>query len=156
MTSMNRNVQHLTQPVRRHYYSVYSVTSPVLFSVLCTDCNATLRHKHRVHRVVTSAFWRTISHEGKIRLGWWGWGVHAHPLLLYLTSPVLSNWVGRYTDPVSSLVKIWTLWSQVRVYRIQYTFKQINITFPNLLLQLWKDWEVGAQWKYDINVNTWT
>ncbi len=37
---------------------------------------------HRVHRVVTSAFWRTFSHEGKIRLGWWGWGVHAHPLLL--------------------------------------------------------------------------
>jgi len=45
-------------------------TSPVLFSVLCTHCNTTLRHKHRVHRVVTSAFWRTISHEGKIRLGW--------------------------------------------------------------------------------------
>jgi hypothetical protein len=25
---------------------------------------------HRVHRVVTSAFWRTFSHESKIRLGW--------------------------------------------------------------------------------------
>jgi hypothetical protein len=40
--------------------------------------------------------------------------------------------------------------SQVRVYRIQYTFKHKNITFTNLLLQLWKDWKVGAQWKYII------
>jgi hypothetical protein len=43
---------------------------------------------HRVHRVVTAAFWHTFSHEGKIRPGWWGWGVHAHPLSLYLPSPV--------------------------------------------------------------------
>ncbi len=43
---------------------------------------------HRVHRVVTSAFWRTFSHEGKISLGWWGWGVHAHPLSLHLPSPI--------------------------------------------------------------------
>jgi hypothetical protein len=43
---------------------------------------------HRVHRVVTSAFWRTFSHEGKIRLGWLGWGVHAHPFSLHLPSPV--------------------------------------------------------------------
>ncbi len=43
---------------------------------------------HRVHRVVTSAFWRTFIHECKISLGWWGWGVHAHPLLLHLPSPV--------------------------------------------------------------------
>ncbi len=46
------------------------------------------RPSHRVHRVVTSAFWRTFSHEGKISLGWWGWGVQAHPLLLHLPSPV--------------------------------------------------------------------
>ncbi len=43
---------------------------------------------HRVHRVATAAFWRTFSHEGKICPGWWGWGVHAHPLLLHLASPV--------------------------------------------------------------------
>ncbi len=43
---------------------------------------------HRERRVVTSAFWRTFSHEGKISLGWWGWGVHAHPLSLHLPSPV--------------------------------------------------------------------
>jgi hypothetical protein len=39
----------------------------------------------------------------------------------------------RYTDPVSSLVKICTLWSQVRVYRIQYTFKHMNITFTSFI-----------------------
>jgi hypothetical protein len=38
---MNRNVQHLTQPVSKRYYYVYSVTTPVLFSVLCTHCNTT-------------------------------------------------------------------------------------------------------------------
>ncbi len=44
---------------------------------------------HRVHRVATAAFWRTFSHdEGKISPGWWGWGVHAHPLSLHLPSPV--------------------------------------------------------------------
>jgi hypothetical protein len=43
---------------------------------------------HRVHRVVTAAFWRTFHHEGKIRPGWWGLGVHAHPLSLHLPSPV--------------------------------------------------------------------
>jgi hypothetical protein len=43
---------------------------------------------HRVHRVVTSAFWRAFSHEGKISLAWCGWGVHAHPLSFYLPSPV--------------------------------------------------------------------
>ncbi len=43
---------------------------------------------HRVHRVATAAFWRTFSDEGKISPGWWGWGVHAHPLSLHLPSPV--------------------------------------------------------------------
>ncbi len=40
---------------------------------------------HRVHRVVTSAFWRTISHEGKIRLGWWGWGGARPPPFITFT-----------------------------------------------------------------------
>ena len=43
---------------------------------------------HRVNRVATVAFWRTFDHEGKISPGWWGWGVHAHPLSLHLPSPV--------------------------------------------------------------------
>jgi hypothetical protein len=41
---------------------------------------------HRVHtRVAMVDFWRTF-HHGKISPGWWGWGVHAHPLSLYLPS----------------------------------------------------------------------
>ncbi len=44
--------------------------------------------KHRVQRVVTAAFWRTFHLEGKISPGWWGWGVHVHPLSLHLPSPV--------------------------------------------------------------------
>ncbi len=65
----------------------------------------------RLHRVATAAFWRTFSDEGKIIPGWWGWGVHAHPLSLHLPSPVKlqcsvrSSWVGRHTNPVSSLGK---------------------------------------------------
>ncbi len=43
---------------------------------------------HRVHRVATAAFWRTFSDEGKFCPGWWGWGVHAHPLSLHLPSPL--------------------------------------------------------------------
>ncbi len=42
----------------------------------------------RVHRVATAAFWCTFSDEGKISPGWWGWGVHAHPLSSHLPSPV--------------------------------------------------------------------
>jgi hypothetical protein len=35
---------------------------------------------HRVHRVATDTFLLTFHHDGKISLGWWGWGgVHAHP-----------------------------------------------------------------------------
>ncbi len=43
---------------------------------------------HRVHRVATAAFCRIFSDEGKIGPGWWGWGVHAHPISLHLPSPV--------------------------------------------------------------------
>ncbi len=28
------------------------------------------RWNHRVHKVVTAAFWRTFNHEGKISPGW--------------------------------------------------------------------------------------
>jgi hypothetical protein len=40
---------------------------------------------HRVHRVVSSAFWRTFSHEGKICLGWWGWGGARPPPFITFT-----------------------------------------------------------------------
>ncbi len=39
-------------------------------------------------KLTTAAFWRRFNHEGKISPGWWGWGVHAHPLSLLLPSPV--------------------------------------------------------------------
>ncbi len=38
------------------------------------------------HRVATAAFWRTFHPSGKISTGWWGWGVHVHPLSQYLPS----------------------------------------------------------------------
>ncbi len=41
---------------------------------------------HRVHRVATATFWLTFHLNGKISPAWWGWGVHAHPLSLYLPS----------------------------------------------------------------------
>ncbi len=59
--------------VERNYH-------PVHFVLCCFT--------HRIHRVTTAAFWRTFSDEGKISPGWWGWGVHAHPLSLHLPSPV--------------------------------------------------------------------
>ncbi len=70
---------------------------------------------HKVHRVATAAFWRTFHHEGKISPGWWGWGVHAHPLSLHLPSPVKLQCTLQLSGrihPVSSLVKICTLWSK--------------------------------------------
>ncbi len=44
---------------------------------------------HKVHRVATAAFWRTFSSVMRVKLAWLVWGgVHAHPLLLHLPSPV--------------------------------------------------------------------
>ena len=71
--------------------------------------------ENRVYRVATAAFWRTFHHEAKISPGWWGWGVHAHPLSLHLPSPVklkCTLQLSGQTHYVSSLVKICTLWSQ--------------------------------------------
>ncbi len=68
------------------FYS-FIVCFPTISYILGTAISSACLH-HWVHRVVTSAFWRTFSHEGKISLGWWEWGVHAHPLSLHLPSPV--------------------------------------------------------------------
>jgi hypothetical protein len=38
---------------------------------------------HRVHRVVTAAFWRTFHHEGKISLAGKGGGCTPTPFLYY-------------------------------------------------------------------------
>ncbi len=49
-----------------------------------------------------------------------GWGVHAHLFLLHLPSPVKLQCTlqlsGQIHWPVSSLVKIWTLWAGNRSY----------------------------------------
>ena len=44
------------------------------------------REVHRVHRVATATFWRAFHYNGKTSPCGWGWGVHAHPLSLYLPS----------------------------------------------------------------------
>ncbi len=38
------------------------------------------------HRVAMATLWRTFHHDRKIILDWWGWGVNALPLSLYLLS----------------------------------------------------------------------
>ncbi len=41
------------------------------------------------HRVAIATFWRTFHHDGiisSVSTAWWGWGVHALPLSLYLPS----------------------------------------------------------------------
>jgi hypothetical protein len=71
---------------------------------------------HRVHRVATAAFWRTFSDVGKISPGWWGWGVHAHPLSLLLPSPVKLQCTlqrsGQIHWPCFISTNICTLWSK--------------------------------------------
>jgi hypothetical protein len=58
------------------------------YTVFIFQHRCALYVQNRVHRVATAAFWRTFHHEGKISPGWWGCGVHAHPLSLHLPSPV--------------------------------------------------------------------
>ncbi len=55
---------------------------------------------HRVHRVVTAAFWRTFNYEGKISLG--GEGARPPPFITFtITSKVavyaLAEWEGTLT-----------------------------------------------------------
>ena len=85
------NFSRVASTVPQHVFnSGHAMPYLFFFNTQCTVLTMALADcwNHRVHRVVTSAFWRTFSHEGKICLGWWGWGVHAHPLLLHLPSPV--------------------------------------------------------------------
>jgi hypothetical protein len=42
---------------------------------------------HRVHRVaMATTFWRTFHYDRNISQAWQRWGLHAHPLSLYLPS----------------------------------------------------------------------
>ncbi len=87
------------------------------YYVSCASGEEVIGCKHRVHRVATAAFWRTFSGEGKIGPGWWGWGVHAHPLSLHLPSPVKLQCTlqlsGQTHLPCFISRKICTLWVQV-------------------------------------------
>ena len=75
------------------------------------------RSGHRVHRVAMAAFWRTFHHEGKISQRWCGCGEHVHRLSLHLPSQVKLQCTiplsGQIHYPVSSLVKVCTLWVRI-------------------------------------------
>ncbi len=81
------HLSHLFVDASFHLVCVTTPPPPPNHTV-CMSCLPALCPHHRVHRVAIAAFWRTFSHEGKISAGWWGWGVHSHPLSLHLPSPV--------------------------------------------------------------------
>jgi hypothetical protein len=95
------------------------------------ECTGYLHH--RVHRVATAAFWCTFSDEGKIRPGWWGWGVHAHPLSLHLPLPVKLQCTlhlsGQIHWPCFISTNICTLWPALSAgaYTVgEYTGKDLR------------------------------
>jgi hypothetical protein len=53
-----------------------------------------LRSNHRAHTKWQSLISgvHSIHHDGKISPGCWGWGLHAHPLSLYLPSRTKLQW----------------------------------------------------------------
>jgi hypothetical protein len=90
---------------------------------------------HRVHRVATAAFWRTFSHEGKISPDWWDGGCTQTPFYYIYhhqeSYSVRSNWVGRHTNPVSSLGKyVLCGWNRkkVRGHSTQSWVENTNMT----------------------------
>ncbi len=66
-------------------------------------------------RVATAAFRRTFHHDGKISPGWWGWGVHAHPISLSLQSRTklqcMFQLSGLLHSPCFISIDICTLWA---------------------------------------------
>ncbi len=80
---------------------------------------------HSSHRVATAAFWRTFHHDGKISPGWWRWGVHAHPLSLYLPSRTATKYPPAEradTLPVFHLYPICSQWyiNNTYIQRLKY------------------------------------
>ncbi len=110
----------------KYVYRVWDLAE--LFRV--SDCQFQ-SHNHRVHRVATAAFWRTFSDEGKICPGWWGWGVHAHPLSLHLPSPLKLECTlqlsGQIHWPCFISTNMCTLWSQQSRVRSQHPPTQWNL-----------------------------
>ncbi len=56
--------------------------------------------------------------QSLVKLDWWGWGLHAHPLSLYQlyhhiqSSGVRSSWEGRYPSLYFSSTPICSLWME--------------------------------------------
>ncbi len=104
---------------------------------------------HRVLRVATAAFWRTFHYEGKISPGWCGWGCTPIPFhYIYhhqYSCSVCSSWVGRHTYPVSSLVKICTLWLSPSQNRNPFSKRLFFRVFVSILrrFSLWKVYQQG-------------
>ncbi len=86
------------------YLSLLAYTVDCLKLAVRDNSLFTCGSHHRVHRVATATSWHTFHHDGKISLGWWGWGVHAHlPTPLHSvyhhvqSCSVRTSWEGRYT-----------------------------------------------------------
>jgi hypothetical protein len=104
---------------------------------------------HRVHRVATTAFWRTFSDEGKISPCWWGWGVHAHPLSLHLPSPVKLQCTlqlsGQIHWPCLISTNICTLcWKPRRNFN-EYWHQSLNVVFTGHFCLGWFSNFVGSE-----------
>jgi hypothetical protein len=93
----------------RTYCTILYPTCTVCINEIRNSCRVKSRDKergargvyHRVHRVATVDFWRTFRDEGIISPGWWGWGVHAHPLSLHLPSPVKLQCTLQWADTLT-------------------------------------------------------
>jgi hypothetical protein len=73
----------------------------------------------KTHRVAMATFWRIFHHDGKLSPSWWGWGVHAQPLSLYLPSSTklwYENTIQRREQihfPYFYSIPICTLWKRL-------------------------------------------
>ncbi len=65
---------------------------------------------HRVHRVESAALWRTFHHDGKIFPGWWGGGLHAHPLSLYLPSRSMLHFMPQLRGQIQYPSFMYSVW----------------------------------------------
>ena len=115
-----------------------------------------------MHRVATATFWRTCHHDGKICPGWWGWGVHSHPLSLYLPSRTKLDvrWEGLYTPPISTL-PLYLLWEKVEACNLYNYLCTGTLPHPNdtysilysrlcaLILVLFCFLKISLQQKYE-------
>ncbi len=95
---------------------------------LCAMEEYKLSEPQSTHRVAFADFWYTSHHDGKISPGWWGGGVHAHPLSAYYhhvqSCSVRSSWEGRYTTSNSCRTNPWSAvpdWAWYRNFDVGLT-----------------------------------